>query len=304
MFRILKRLRSHSGLDKTQNRKDFDALLQDGFARLRSVDSETRAQWLRLQRSLAQNEGEVRKRNHRLIPRLAFAVAIVVAALVGTYFYFSPRQLSADTFITGKGEQQRLVLKDSSEVTLNYATELVVPKLQAGKPRLLSLRGEAYFHVRRNETPFIVSTGYADVQVVGTEFNLRAREGMLEVAVINGIVNVRVIKAGKDSTLTLTQNQMALCAQSGFPKRIGNVPSPEYPGWMSGKLFFDKTSFAAACREIEMRFDVMVTIEDQQLRDEIITGTLEAKTAESALTALCGLTKKRFQFDGQSFKIF
>jgi transmembrane sensor len=173
--------------------------------------------------------------------------------------------------------------------------------MENGKARLLSLNGEAFFRVRQNETPFIVSTECADVQVVGTAFNVRAREGMLEVAVIHGIVNVSAVKHGKD--LTLTQGQRAICSRNGVPQMSANVPSLEYPGWMHGKLFFDKASFADACREIEMRFDVAIRIDDANVRSEVVTGMLKARDAESALTALCGLTGKRFQHDGNSYSI-
>lgn len=306
MFRFLQTHRSRFALSRQRDVDEnaVDAILKNSLARLHDVDSETHHQWLRLQRSLAQNQGEVRKTSRRLIPRLALATAIVAVAMVGAYFYFVPSQLTIDTFATGKGEQQRLVLQDSSEVTLNYATELVVTTLQPGEPRRLSLKGEAFFRVRRNETPFIVSTRCADVRVVGTEFNLREREGTLEVAVTHGIVQVRVVKDGKDSTLTLRQNQMALCAQNSFPKRIDDMPSPEYPGWLQGKLFLNRTPFAAACREIEMRFDVEIRIDDPNLRNEMITGTLNARTAESALSALCGLTGKGFKHDNQRYTIY
>jgi ferric-dicitrate binding protein FerR (iron transport regulator) len=248
---------------------------------------------------LAQRETEDRPTRARIVPRLAFGVAITAAAIIGGYFVFKP-QVPPDTFATRKGEQKHLVLQDGSEVTLNYATDLVIQRMQPNKPRLLSLTGEAHFLVRRNETPFIVSTNCAEVQVVGTEFNLRARDGMLEVAVIHGIVKV----SAKDSTLTLSQNQRAFCALNSFPKRIGDMPSPEYPGWIQGKLFFDRTSFEAACREIEMRFDIAIRIDDANVRNEIVTGMLNAKNAESALIALCGLTGKRFRNDGHAYTIY
>lgn len=281
--------------------KTVDVLTKD-FARLSSADPETNLQWLRLQRTLAKQPQEVRQAQTRLIPRFAFGFAVIAAAIVGAYFYFMPRELAPETYATRKGEQTRVVLQDSSEVTLNYATQLIVPKMESGKARLLSLIGEAFFKVRRNETPFIVSTEFVDVRVVGTEFNVRAREGMVEVAVIHGSVNVSNAKDGK--MLVLTQGQRALCARAGAPQLIDNVPSIEYPGWMHGRLLFDKATFADACREIEMRFDVTIRIDDANVRNEIVMGMLNAKNAESAITALCGLTGKTFRHDGQEYEIY
>ncbi len=300
MVVLIEKLRALFSATPT-NGADDENLLSKHFARLRAQDPETHPQWLRLQRELATSEHAVQPTRTRLIPRMAFASLLVAVVVAGAYIYFFlAREISANTFTTTRGQQKQISLSDGTNVTLNYASDLVVQEFQSNELRLLSLRGEAHFRVPRNQTPFIVSTSCAEVQVVGTEFNLRVRDGTLEVAVIHGIVRV----SAKDSTLTLTENQMAMCAQNGFPRRIADMPSPDYPGWMQGKLFFNRTSFEAACREIEMRFDITININDRVLRDEIITGTLGAATAENALNALCGLTGKKFRHENQAYTIY
>lgn len=282
----------------------FDTVLQVQLDSVRAADPETQAQWLHVQRMLSQQVPEPRGVPSRLMPRLAFGVVVVAALIVGGYFYVVSVSPPGDTFVTERGQQTRLVLQDSSEVMLNYATELVVQKLRPDTPRRLSLKGEAYFRVHRNETPFIVSTDVAEVQVIGTEFNLRSRDGVLEVAVTKGIVRVTASKDGKDSSLTLTQNEMAVVAQNNFPGRTGNIPSPEYPGWMKGRLFFNRTPFEVACRELEMRFDVTIKFEDGNVRKEVVTGVLHAGNADAAIAALCGLTGRAFRQNGQEYLIY
>jgi transmembrane sensor len=280
--------------------------LHEGFLRFRSVDPQTQRQWLRLQRAIDQREAEVTPRRSRLVPRLALGVASIVGLAVGAYLYFSPfsSRSSSDTIVTGRGEQKEVVLDDGTRISLNHTSKLIMEKLQSERARRVSLEGEAYFRVQPGGAPFIVSTDYGVVRVVGTEFNLRARGGALEVAVIGGVVDVSAVKDGKDSTLLLSRNQMALVPQNDFPRRTGDIPSPDYPGWMHGKLFLDRTSFLAACREIEMRFDVSIKIDNQLVRSDIITGILNARTAESAVAALCELTGRRFKRDGQEFHIY
>jgi transmembrane sensor len=304
--RLLLRFRGGQEIEEAA----FDEILDRSFHGLRNFDPETDQQWLRLQRTIAQSHTKATTMKSRfttltgLIPRFALGVLVVAAALVGVYLYFSSTQRSPDTFATGKGEQREVVLGDGSKVILSYMTQLVVPQFQPGKPRRVSLTGEAYFRVQPSETPFIISTEYAGVQVVGTEFNLRARGGALEVAVIGGIVKVSAVKDGKDSTLLLSQHQMALCSREGFPTRIGDMSSPEYPGWMHGKIFLDRTPFLVACREIEMRFDITIKVSDSGFRSDIVTGILDAKTAESALAALCELNGRRFKHEGQTYTIY
>ncbi|MGA2623856.1 MAG: FecR domain-containing protein [Bacteroidota bacterium] len=306
MVNVLHKLKSLFRFPRERGTRDaaINEILDRCFHRLRNVDPDTHQEWLRLRRALAGSEAEARPQKSRFVPRFALAVTIVVIAIVGGYIYITSRQAPPDSFATGRGERKEVILHDGSQVTLNYATELVVTDLHPGKPRRLSLSGEAYFRVQRNETPFIISTHYAHVQVVGTEFDVSAREGGLEIGVITGMVKVSVVRDGRDSALLLSEHQMALCLPKDFPKRIGNIPSPEYPGWMHGKLFLDGTSFQDACREIEMRFNIAIAVEDRDVHDKSITGMLDAKTAESALKALCELTGKRFRHEGQTYHIY
>lgn len=306
MAQLLQKLKSLFRFrgDQPMREAAINAILHKGFLRIRNVDPDTDRQWLRLQRVIAHSETEASPMKPRLLLRFAMGVLVVAMAVVGGYMYFTSFQLARDMFATGRGQQMEVDLKDGSHVRLNYFTELVVPKQQSGEPRRVSLAGEAYFRVRHGETPFIVSTDYADVQVAGTEFNLRARESALEVAVIEGSVKVSALKDGKDSTLLLTQYQMAICAKNDLPKRIGDIPSPDYPGWMHGKLFLNKTSFLAACREIEMRFDISVKVDERSSQSEFITGILDARTAKSTLAALCEVAGKKFKYDGQTYVIY
>ncbi|MBI4547808.1 MAG: FecR domain-containing protein [Ignavibacteriae bacterium] len=306
MAKVLQKLKSIFRFDNNDEvvEASINEILHGLFVRLRKVNPDTCEQWLRLQRALAQSELEPRQFQPRLKPRFALGVAIIVLAILGGYVYFISTQTSLERFATGRGERKAVILHDGSQVTLNHTTELVVSELRRGMSRRLSLQGEAYFRVRHNGDPFIISTAFADVQVVGTEFNVRAREEVLEVAVIEGAVNLSASRRGRDSSILLSKHQMALCLQNDFPKRIADVPSSEYPGWMHGKLLFNRTSFVEACREIELRFDVTISIKNQKVRGEAATGILDAKTAESALSALCELTGKTYERDGQGYTVY
>jgi transmembrane sensor len=290
--------------DRAREHEDklVDDLLQRSVAPVRSTNPDTQQQWLRLQRSLQTRE--VMPARSRIVPRLVFATAFVALAVFGASLYFLSPQRSTEIFLTGRGEQKQIVLADGSEVVLHHTTELTVTEVLSGKPRHVTLNGEAYFHVKRNDSPFVITTQYGIVEVMGTEFNVRVREKMLEVAVLSGRVSVSAGGDGKDSTIVLTQHQMANVQQNDVPRFIGTIPSPEYPGWRHGKLLLNKTSLAGACREIELRFDVVITIKDGRLGSSIVSGILNAKTAHAAVAALCELTSARFAYDGEKFEIY
>ncbi|MGA3245738.1 MAG: FecR family protein [Bacteroidota bacterium] len=277
--------------------------LSESASRLRTIDPQTQQQWLRLERATRRSDTEAVPYRPRLVPRLAFGAAAVAIVAAAIYFSTSSPQSSPGTFATRMGEQKEVVLGDGSQITLNYASELVAPAQRPNEPRRVSLTGEAYFRIRHTGSPFILTTQSANIEVVGTEFNVWERDGSVEVGVVSGAVKVRVVKDGKDSTLLLTQNQMALCPRDAFPHRLASISSPEYPGWMHGKLLLDRTQFITACRELEMRFGVTIDVRDTALREKMITGILDARTAASGLSALCQLTGKEFTHAGKTYII-
>lgn len=310
LIQVLNALGRRSNAPDAGDEKIQDAL-QKSARRLRVIDTQTQQQWSRLQSTLQNTPQNTIERANtevvpfkpRLMPRLAFGAVALAIILAAVFLFTSGPQLAPDTFATQMGEQKEIVLGDGSQVTLSYASELVASQQRADNPRRFSLTGEAYFRVRHTGTPFIVSTQYADVEVVGTEFNVRERNGEFEIGVIDGAVKMRVVKEGKDSTLMLTRHQMGACLENGFPGRLANISSTEYPGWMHGKLLLDKTSFSAACRELEMRFGIIISIHDRLIQDKIITGILDARNAELGLAALCELTGKKFTHSGRTYDV-
>ena len=305
MTRILQKLLPLFRMSREQRVTEttFNKVLNEHFVGLRNADTDTHRQWLRLRRTLAEGQAEVHFSKPRIVARFVVALSTVAVIICG-YIYFTSTHVPLDRFATGKGEQKEIHLSDGSQVMLNYATELVVQEIHKKMTRRLSLSGEAYFRVQGNGTSFIVSTRYGDVQVIGTEFNLCAREGVLEVGVNKGVVKVSVLKDGRDSALLLTEHQTARCFQNDFPQRTEGITFREYPGWMYGKLVLDKVLFQTACQEIELRFNVAIIIEDDNIRNERITGILDARTSESALKTLCELTGKRYTHEGQIYHIY
>ncbi len=282
---------------RSEDEERINRLLAQDVRRLGSIDPETHSQWLRLRRSIAEQEHVMPRTTRRLLPRLAFGAAMIAAMIVGVYLYISPPAPKSETFVTERGQQARITLPGDAEALLNAATTLDVMPLQPGKPRRVALSGEAFFRVRSTGTPFIVSTDWAEVEVVGTEFNVRARGAEVEVAVLHGAVKVRM----RDSVLTLTHHQIAVCPEGGLPRLAGTIPSAEYPGWMNGKLFLRQAPFEAACRELELRFDIAIRVDDPSVRSTIVNGVLDARDPKGALASLGGLIQRTFRSHGNTY---
>ena len=274
--------------------------------RWRKPDPDTPRQWRRLEGALddvrsVEHSQETVSRRVFARPAVSFAVALILLIVVGVVWLQGPSTL---TYETARGQHSTINLSDSSEVTLNHTSELVVHSWSRGKPRLVALAGEAFFHVRKTGTPFTVSTSIGTVQVLGTEFNVRVRDNNLEVGVLSGSVEVRMRKDGRDSSVVLRSGQIISCTGGEYPGSPGPLLLSEFPAWMYGKFMFYRTDLASVCREFESQFDVTVKIDNPRLQHETITGTIDGRSIENALSTLTALTGSKYRHEKNSYTLY
>ncbi len=122
-----------------------------------------------------------------------YGVAAVFAIALSVLFW--PRQKGEDLFSSEEAlsfvariQQQRL--EDGSVIELNRGAR-VETRITATERRVLLSSGEANFDVAKDPSrPFIVDVGKIDVRAVGTAFNVRYAEDVVDVIVTEGIVSV------------------------------------------------------------------------------------------------------------------
>ena len=104
----------------------------------------------------------------------------------------SPLAYKMQRLSTPRGMDYKVILADGTEVWLNAESRIEFPSNFQGNERRVSLQGEAYFKVARNEqSPFIVSTEQMEVRVLGTEFNLKSYSNeAAHVTLVKGSVEV------------------------------------------------------------------------------------------------------------------
>lgn len=78
-----------------------------------------------------------------------------------------------NTLVVPRGGEYSLVLADGTKVWLNADSELRYPIQFTGNTREVSVAGEAFFEVTKQEgKPFIVKTSLGNITVLGTQFNV------------------------------------------------------------------------------------------------------------------------------------
>lgn len=110
---------------------------------------------------------------------------------------------------TINNEVKSIELSDGTIVGLNEKSSFNYPSSFKGDSRIVSLDGQAFFEVTKDEKKtFIIQGGDAEVKVIGTSFsfNTENSEGLMQVDVKEGIVELTPI--GSDTKLILTKNEI------------------------------------------------------------------------------------------------
>jgi hypothetical protein len=111
-------------------------------------------------------------------------------------------------------------------------------------------------------------------------------------------------KNGKDSSIILGKDQIAICEKNSFPDVPRSNPFIGYPGWIQGKFMFYRTSFISACRELELQFDVIIRIENPRQQNTTITGVVNGQSIEGALATITQLTGSKYRYEDGSYIIY
>lgn len=185
--------------------------------------------------------------------RQAAAAGIGVAAAAAVAIAVIPTIDRPDlTAATRVGELRAIVLPDGSRVTLGAKSRVAV-RFDRGVRRVQLTDGEAFFDVVHDPAhPFEVETAGAVIRDIGTRFDVRRGANGVEVAVLEGSVQVRdrALITGAPRTLKAGQRVTATQARIGpitAPlASVGEVKTvPVAAGeWRSGQLSYDDTRLA------------------------------------------------------------
>jgi transmembrane sensor len=222
---------------------------------------------------------------------LATAAALGALTLFGLLWIVSVPPTS--TYQTVRGEQRSVVLTDGSIAQLNTMTRMIVrfDKQQ----RLIELpSGEALFHVTHDKTrPFVVSTPYATVQAVGTEFDVYNRAASTQVAVIEGRVTVESAHpASKTGSLHADGPATAvpLVAGQQIVLMAGNITPPSRgasaTAWVERRIALDDDSVATAVDEFNRYNLKQIRIQDESISKLRITGVFNADDPDALIQYL------------------
>lgn len=239
----------------------------------------------------------------RLKPISAFVVLVLIT-IVGLYLFnnVSPEYQLTEINVPN-AFTKKVTLPDGSIVHLNSGSKLKYYNPFKEDSRSVELKGEAFFSVSKNETPFIIQTDNAEIKVLGTEFNVWTMASKTKVIVKNGKVELSS-KSKKHPKVTLTENELSSVVDDNPPVSPQQVDSEYLIGWLNSKFVFEQTPLSEIEYELERHYDISLLLKDESLKTLTLTGSFENENSDSVLTMICLALDINYSKEGNEYIIY
>ncbi len=231
-------------------------------------------------------------------------VGIVLGVLAHTY---NKTETVYYTSYAPKGSISQMVLPDSTMVYLNSGSELKYSIQANSKKREVFLKGEAWFHVRKNtQKQFVVHTPYYNVNVCGTEFNVKAYPGDNEITTTleKGSIQISSTKNFKiQSKQILKPGEQLIYNIDKNTIELKMVKTRFYTSWKENKLIFINMNLKELITLIERKYGVDIEVTDPSIFEYHYDGTFKDETIIEVLEILKQTLPITYTIEGQKVKI-
>jgi len=217
------------------------------------------------------------------------AAAVIAVLIIGTVVLYYVRKPDYTYISTPYAATKTVWLPDSSEVVLNANSAVRFNRKGTSGKREVWVTGEAFFKVRHIEKagsaqPFAVYAGDAVIEVLGTEFNVKAINNTTSVLLQQGSVRFS-IPASSASTIMQPNEYCQYSPLQG--KIITRTANPVlFTSWLEKKYVFEKATVQDVCETLKEYFGFDFIIKRPELETQVISGTLELQNEQVLLQVL------------------
>lgn len=199
-----------------------------------------------------------------------------------------------------RGGEYRVVLTDETAIHLNAESRLSYPVVFNQSKRDVYLQGEAFFEVAKDaDMPFVVHTALANVEVLGTRFNVSTYEDD-EVVITLDEGSVKVTQG--DAEQVLLPGEQAIITNKTITVRPVHVK--DYTSWSTGVYEYKNTSLEVIVKQLSRWYDVDMTFASPAIGKRRFAGVIfRDKPLQYAIETLSQVSDVRFISKGNKIEI-
>jgi transmembrane sensor len=226
---------------------------------------------------------------------LKYAAVFVLAIGISSLFdYFRSDKINpsaapgVNTVIAENGHLSKVILPDSSVVWLNAGTRITYRNDFAAGNREVTLRGQAFFKVTKNEKiPLKVFCGDLQIKVMGTQFDVSAYPEDKSIRVFLETGKVEILHpTALSSPYHLNPGEMA-----EYDKQYENItkskPDPgKFVSWKEGILVFRDDPMEEVIPKLQRYYNINIEVNSPSIYQSVFTATLKGETLEEVFKSI------------------
>jgi len=186
-----------------------------------------------------------------------------------------------------RGGQFQAMLEDGTEVWLNSESKLKYPvRFKQGETRKVELiYGEAYFAVspssKHQGAKFKVFNNAQEVEVIGTEFNIKAYkdENSISTTLVEGKISVSI----ENRKQSLVPNQQLILDLKTNTSSIKDIDVYNEIAWKDGVFSFDEKSLEEIMTVLSRWYDIGVVFKTESIKKQEFVGILRKNQSVEAI---------------------
>jgi ferric-dicitrate binding protein FerR (iron transport regulator) len=245
----------------------------------------------------ATSEAKIKQLPQRRRPTWTWAAAASIAILLAAGWWWT--NSSADTPLmvsTERTETSKETLPDGSLVSMNAVSSITYTPENWQRERTILLEGEAFFEVEKG-SPFIVKTPMGQVEVLGTSFNVEARDGIFRVNCYTGKVKVTT---STGETIILTPQEGTFLQDGKLHART--ISNQNDIAWQDQIHHFDDVPLEEVFAALQRQYAISVKY-PAEIGKRQYAGFFKSNDLEQALQTVCWPLNLQFSMDGQQVTI-
>jgi ferric-dicitrate binding protein FerR (iron transport regulator) len=244
-----------------------------------------------------------------LYTTFGIAAALVIGLFIGIYVS-SLKSISDPVYYSAyspNGSISEMILPDGSVIFLNADSRVKYSFEGENGIREVFLSGEAWFEVvKNNDKPFVVHTPFYDVNVTGTQFNVKAYETDNEVTTTleEGQVIIHSsekLKLAED--IILKPGEQMVFNKETNAASIKIVNTKWFTSWKDNKLIFVNMNLKELVVLLERKYGVEIEVKKKEILKLHFDGTIKNETIIEILEIMKKTLPIDYMIAGQKIEI-
>lgn len=203
---------------------------------------------------------------------------------------------------TPRAGQYQVYLPDGTKVWLNAESSIEYPTAFVGNQRLVTLKGEAYFDVAKGPNkPFIVLSKGQMVEVLGTEFNIKAYEEDQQTltTLLEGRVKLLIDNQEKENYLNPNEQAKLI----GNQVQVLQVNGINEVAWKDGFFRFNAATLYDVLKQLQRWYDLEIDFTDLPQHVKVHGFISRDKKLSSVLYAIEEVSNVKFKISERRLEV-